>query len=162
LVATSSLPAGILGGSITLGRAGLVPYLPNRGRSANESRPVPSRRQAIEERTMTRRLLAGTALALALVCLPFTWAQEKKPDVNVFIDPDNAGPDYAIQGEYLGETADKTKWGAEVVAQGNGTFLANFLPGGLRGEGGDYAKRIDATARTEGNQTTATSKDGKW
>jgi hypothetical protein len=82
--------------------------------------------------------------------------------VQVATDPDKAGPDYALQGEYVGETAARAKLGAEVVARGNGSFLVNFLPGGLRGEGGEYGKRVEGSARTEDGKTTVTSKDGKW
>ena len=122
---------------------------------------------------MTRRLLAGIFMILAMALCLHTQAapdekkddkkkDDKKPAKFVAIDPEKAGPDYAVQGEYVGETAEKAKLGAEVVAKGNGTFLVNFLPGGLRGEGGDYAKHIDATAKTEGETTAVTSKDGKW
>jgi hypothetical protein len=117
---------------------------------------------------MTTRLLAGSALALATaLCLtdraaPQEKKDEKKPANFVATDPDKAGPDYAVQGEYLGQIQGKLKLGAEVVARGTGTFMVNFLPGGLRGDGGDYAKHIDATAKTEGETTTVTSKDGKW
>jgi hypothetical protein len=116
---------------------------------------------------MMKRLLPGAALALATLCLtdraaPQEKKDEKKPANLVATDPDKAGPDYAVQGEYLGQILGKDKLGAEVVARGNGTFMVNFLPGGLRGEGGDYAKHIDASAKTEGDTTTVTSKDGKW
>ena len=122
---------------------------------------------------MKRRVLAGTALILAVAFSLPTRAvpdekkvekkdEKKKPANIVAIDPAKAGPDYAVQGEYVGETADKAKLGAEVIARGNGNFQVNFLPGGLRGDGGDYAKHIDATGKTEGDKTTIASKDGKW
>jgi hypothetical protein len=82
--------------------------------------------------------------------------------IKVATDPDKAGPDYAIQGEYIGATPDKARLGAEVVARGNGNFVVNFLPGGLRGEGGDYSKRIEGSARTESGHVTVASKDGRW
>jgi hypothetical protein len=100
-------------------------------------------------------------LCLALTCQAF---DDKKPDNPSVTDPDKAGPDYAIQGEYVGQvgTKDSAKWGAEVIARGDGKFAVNFLPGGLRGEGGDYAKHVEATAQTDNDKTTVTSKDGKW
>jgi hypothetical protein len=113
---------------------------------------------------MMRGLLAGTALALCLTNQPRADEKkaDKKPEKFVATDPEKAGPDYAVQGEYFGQIQGKAKLGAEVVARGNGAFMVNFLPGGLRGEGGDYAKHIPATAKTEGESTTVTSKDGKW
>jgi hypothetical protein len=82
--------------------------------------------------------------------------------VKIATDPEKAGPDFAVQGEYVGETSEKAKLGVEVVARGNGNFMVNFLPGGLRGEGGDYAKRTPATAKTDEGKVSVASKDGKW
>src|SRR5262245_61112459 len=95
---------------------------------------------------LRKLLYLGLLLALALV----TGAdgQEKakgKPKTEVYTDPAKAGPDFAVQGEYLGEVG-KSKLGAEVIARGDRKFEINFLPGGLRGEGGDYAKRVAGTA----------------
>jgi hypothetical protein len=87
--------------------------------------------------------------------------------VAVSIDPDKAGPDYKIQGEYIGETAEKAKLGAEVITRADKktkevTYVVNFLPGGLRGEGGDYAKHIPAVGKVDGSKVAVASKDGKW
>lgn len=84
------------------------------------------------------------------------------PQVKTANDPEKAGPDFKVQGEYLGQTADKTKLGAEVIARGDGKFDVNFLPGGFRGDGGDYAKRVQATGQTKDGNTPIASKDGKW
>lgn len=104
-------------------------------------------------------------MGVSIVCL-CAWlglyAQEKPSAVKVATDPSQAGPDFPIQGEYLGETAEKQRLGAEVVALGDGKFQVNFLPGGLRGEGGDYAKRMEANGLREGEVTRIASKDGKW
>lgn len=89
-------------------------------------------------------------------------AQDKAGPVKVATDPAHAGPDFPIQGEYVGETATRQRLGAEVVALGDGKFLVNFLPGGLRGEGGDYAKRIEASGQRDGDATKISTKDGKW
>lgn len=102
------------------------------------------------------------AIGLLIVLTSSAFAQQNQEPVKVATDPDKAGPDYPIQGEYLGETADKAKLGVEVIAKGNGSFVVNFLPGGLRGEGGDYAKRVEGTAKTEDGKTNITTKDGKW
>jgi hypothetical protein len=97
-------------------------------------------------------LSLGLAAGLALAA---------KDDPRSSNDPAKAGPDFPIQGEYVGEV-EKAKLGAEVIARGDGKFQVNFLPGGLRGDGGDYARRVEGSAKTEGGKVTVTSKDGKW
>ncbi len=68
-----------------------------------------------------------------------------------------ADPDFAIQGEYLGEGTlpekGRCKIGAQVIARGKGKFEAYILLGGLPGEGW---KRGDPRVRLEGQR-----KDGQ-
>jgi hypothetical protein len=105
-------------------------------------------------------------VVLSLFILAMALQAADEP-AKVSIDPDKAGPDYKIQGEYIGETAEKAKLGAEVITRADDKaktviYLVNFLPGGLRGEGGDYAKHVDATGKAEGAKVAVASKDGKW
>jgi hypothetical protein len=79
----------------------------------------------------------------------------------VATDPAKAGPDYAVQGEYLG-SAGEDKLGVEVVALGGSQFQVNFLPGGLRGEGGDYGKRVEGKGHKAPGAIALESKDRKW
>lgn len=51
-----------------------------------------------------------------------------------FLDPNEAGPDYAVQGEYVG-SAGNDKIGVQVVAMGKGQFTAVIYRGGLPGDG---------------------------
>src|SRR5262245_14699303 len=92
------------------------------------------------------RHLAGTLSIFAfLIGLSFNLAQaqDQKPDPRTeLLDPEQAGPDFAIQGEYEGEIAGKGKLGAQVIAHGDGNFALVFLPGGLPGAGWDGKTRI--------------------
>lgn len=58
-----------------------------------------------------------------------------------FTDPANAGPDYLIQGEYVGENC-----GAQVIALGEGKFRIVGYSGGLPGAAEDFEKKVDVEA----------------
>ena len=104
---------------------------------------------------MQSSLSAGCIMALVL-------ALAADEPVKVVTDPAKAGPDFLVQGEYRGQTKDGKTLAAEVVALGDGKFLVNLLPGGLRGEGGDYKVRLEGEAKTESGKVTVSGKDGKW
>jgi len=66
-----------------------------------------------------------------------------------FLDPKDAGPDYATQGEYLTDASAPKKFGVQVAALGHGRFMVVVLPGGLPGEGADVSSRVVLTAIAE-------------
>src|SRR5262249_12691749 len=87
--------------------------------------------------------LCCAALSLAAVSFTGLWAlaQEKKTENKerlAFTDPEKAGSDFTIQGEYAGEIKreDQTvKIGVQVIALGDGKFRAVAYHGGLPGDG---------------------------
>src|SRR3954470_15764246 len=91
-------------------------------------------------------------MKLALLTLSLLLAlQDKKPAP--VTDPEKAGPDYKVQGEYEGE-----KVGAQVVSLGDDKFDVYILAGGLPGAGWDGKTKTKVEAKTEGGKTTL--KDG--
>jgi hypothetical protein len=110
------------------------------------------------------------ALALAawavLAALPAAHAQEKKEAPKkkpnpAFTDPVQAGPDFAVQGEYEGtiDFGGETKpFAAQVIARGDGKFEVKFLMGGLPGAGWDGKGRT-GEAVTKDGKVIVTTKD---
>ncbi len=74
-------------------------------------------------------------------------------DAPVFTNEESAGPDYVVQGEYVG-LVDGDNWGAQVIALGGGKFQCTGYPGGLPGDGYDSSreKRI-SQGQTNGDIT---------
>jgi len=87
-----------------------------------------------------------------------------------FTDPDEAGPDFEVQGEYVGKkkgSGGEKRWGVQVIARGAGKFEAVGYPGGLPGDGwnGKTKKRAkgetkDGVTALKGEGHTLTIKDG--
>jgi hypothetical protein len=80
-----------------------------------------------------------------LMLLVVGFVQDNKKS---FFDPEKAGPDAAVQGEYEGSS-----WGAQVVALGDGKFDVYVLSGGLPGAGWNRKTRTKVPARTENGKT---------
>lgn len=62
----------------------------------------------------------------------------EKPRNPAYTDPADAGPDFAFQGEYVGTVKTdegEVKYGAQIIALGEGKFRAVGYRGGLPGDG---------------------------
>jgi hypothetical protein len=115
-----------------------------------------------------RRLTAFVAsVAVCLGVSAFTLAAGGE----AFLDAEKAGPDFKVQGEYEGTIGEKTKFGAQVVALGEGKFdvvlLQKGLPGGPKDAAWDGKTRVmlkgetkDGVVELTGTNFKGTIKDG--
>jgi hypothetical protein len=86
-------------------------------------------------------------LLTALSCLCFLELRAADSPADTFTDPEKAGPDYAVQGEYVGDRA-----GAQVVALGNGKFRVTGWANGLPGAVDDAEKKDSVDAQRVGEK----------
>jgi hypothetical protein len=87
----------------------------------------------------------GAAVGLVVLMTACSAKDDKNP---VYTDAAKAGPDFAAQGEYRGLVGTK-KYGAQVVAEGDGKFAVVFLEGGLPGAGWNEKTKVKAKGTTE-------------
>lgn len=74
-----------------------------------------------------------------------------------YTNPAEAGPDFQVQGEYTGEIQSDggaEKWGAQVIALGDGRFDCVGYRGGLPGAGWDGSEKQRASGQRAGEVTT--------
>ena len=79
-------------------------------------------------------------------------------------DVAKAGPDYQVQGEYIGSLrrdGDPEMFGVQVIARGKGAFDAVGLQGGLPGAGWDLSEKLAFKGRTEEGGKTILAGEGK-
>lgn len=119
--------------------------------------------------SLLRSVVAACAVSGMLMASGAAVQAADKPDA--VTDPAKADADFALQGEYSGTIKhdDKEgKLGVQVVALGDGMFLAAGYMGGLPGDGWDKSERKVAEGKLENGAVvftkgglTATLKDGK-
>ena len=100
-------------------------------------------------------LLVGLLAAGSVYAADTTPPKKAEPakKESTFLDPEKAGIDYKLQGEYEG-SAGSNKWGAQVIAMGDGKFHAVFEPGGLPGAGWDAKNRYESEGELAGDVVT--------
>ena len=109
---------------------------------------------------MWRNVCLLTVSALVVAMAVSATAADLKKGVT---DPAEAGPDFAVQGEYVGEVpgeGGQAKIGVQVIALGDGKFHAVGYIGGLPGDGWDGQKKIEADGQTKDGVTTFTHEGG--
>jgi hypothetical protein len=99
-----------------------------------------------------------TLLAAGIAALPRPGAAASPV---AYTSPEEAGPDFAVQGEYVGQCGDRPL-AAQVVARGNSTFQAAFLAGGLPGAGWDGSPRVRVDGKTDGSETHFGTPGAGW
>jgi hypothetical protein len=114
------------------------------------------------------RLMLSAVLVLAIAFPLFAQKKEnkeKKPKAPppAYTDPAEAGPDFAIQGEYLGTVqgdSGEVKLGVQVIALGEGKFHGVGFLGGLPGGGWDGTTKFEGDGQTKDGVTVLSGKDG--
>jgi len=107
-------------------------------------------------------MLRNASVLITLVLLPalVAVAADLKRGVT---DPAEAGPDFKLQGEYVGQLQQddrKIDHGFQVIALGDGKFRAVGYHGGLPGAGWDKAEKAQADGQTTDGVTRFVLKDG--
>jgi hypothetical protein len=100
-----------------------------------------------------RLCLIAASLALLIGVAQLTAEDQKAKSHQTFTEPDKAGPDFAIQGEYEGKSDRGVKYGVQVIAEGDGKFTAVLFNGGLPGSGWDGKNRVRRPGETANGKT---------
>jgi len=100
---------------------------------------------------MMQRLVATVGmLAVLASSVSLAGGSEKHP---AYTDPEKAGPDFLVQGEYEGAVGKDKPIAAQVIALGEGQFEGILYAGGLPGAGWDKKTRFHFKGETGGNAT---------
>ena len=108
---------------------------------------------------------------LLAMTLPASAEQPNASRPTAVTDPAQAGPDFAVQGDWVGTAPYKgkvVKYGVQIIALGDGKFHGVGFYGGLPGAGWDNKSKLEADGQTKDgvtiftrNDSTSTYKDGE-
>jgi Domain of Unknown Function (DUF1080) len=84
---------------------------------------------------MNRLMLITLIITLSGTIRADDTKKDAPPKIEKFTSAEKAGRDFAIQGEYRGQSTKLGKLGVQVIAQGDGKFEVQLLAGGLPGDG---------------------------
>ncbi len=87
-------------------------------------------------------------LVLGLILAGFL-ARVDAQEFPTFTDPSKAGPDFLVQGEYVGLVGGSQQIAAQVIAMGDGKFEGVLYGGGLPGAGWDETNRFHFRGETK-------------
>ncbi|WP_010586783.1 3-keto-disaccharide hydrolase [Schlesneria paludicola] len=99
-----------------------------------------------------------SVVILCFVAASPLMSQEKRRQKVAYQNAKDAGPDFQIQGEYIGKLGDQPV-GTQVIAKGEGKFESVTFIGGLPGAGWNGEEKLRATWETKDGITKA-SGDG--
>ena len=104
----------------------------------------------------------GLVLTLSLVPAPSSGARAADAPIRTQSVAE-AGPDFALQGEYVGyleRDGDREMFGVQVIAMGKGSFEARGYRGGLPGAGWDRSAKLRYSGKGDGKTASlAPAKD---
>ena len=108
-------------------------------------------------KNLAGNLMPWLAFGIAFSCLAgVSPAQKEEPPLDRLPTREEAGPDYAVQGEYVGrlrvEGVDEM-FGVQVVALGDANFRAVGYRGGLPGAGWDRTEKLRFRGSASGAET---------
>ena len=111
---------------------------------------------------MSRIKVVILAMAFLMMSQAMVEAQRQRganrEEGPVYIDRAKAGPDFALQGEYVTDSSASHKYGVQVVALGNEKFQIVILTGGLPGDGWDGKGRTEVEGVREGENVKVDAK----
>ncbi|MBN2473662.1 MAG: DUF1080 domain-containing protein [Pirellulales bacterium] len=104
-------------------------------------------------------------LSAAILMLALATSAAAADQGQAATDPAKAGPDFAVQGEYVGTVPgekEEMKIGVQVIALGEGKFRAVGHEGGLPGDGWDGKERRAVEGQAVNGVATFSGEDGNW